>query len=92
MKTQPTTLVRMLMVLAFTIILGITVFGQSKNPQKVQDHTSIAEISGTAEGKTISYTNPYNNQSASNFAGAFNGTLNSHAEKFYCIDLQHCLV
>ena len=92
MKKQPTTFLRVLVVL--TLLLGISTnsFAQSKNNLSVKDYTSIARISGSAEGKTISYTNPYNNQGASNFAGTFNGTLNGHSEKFYCIDLQHGLV
>ncbi len=92
MKRQPTTLVRVIVVLALVLGLSSNSFAQSKNNLSVKDYTSIAEISGSAEGKTIAYTNPYNNQSASNFAGTFNGTLNGHSEKFYCIDLQHGLV
>ncbi len=91
MKIQPTTSVKVLVVLALIFGLNIGSFAQSKTSYNVKDHTSIAQISGTAEGKTVSYTNPYNHQSASNFAGTFNGTLNSHSEKFYCIDLQHGL-
>lgn len=92
MKKQPTTIVKVLMILALTFSLGLNTFAQSKNNFGVKDYTSIAQISGTSSGETVSYTNPFNNQSASNFAGTFHGTLNSNSEKFYCIDLQHGLV
>jgi len=92
LKTQSTTLVKMLMVISLVLTSFTSSFSQGKNIHSVKDYTSIAKISSSAEGKTIKYTNPYNNQLAENFAGAFNGTLNSHSEKFYCIDLQHGLV
>lgn len=88
MKKQPTISKRVLVVLALVFSFCAGLYAQNNS---VNDYTSIAKISGTADGKTIAYTNPYTNQSASNFAGTFKGTLNSNSEKFYCIDLQHNL-
>ena len=92
MINQPKPFLRVLILLS--LIFGFTTysFAQSKGIKQVTNYTSIAQVSGTAEGKSISYTNPYTNQSTSNFAGTFKGTLNSRSVKFYCIDLQHSLV
>lgn len=66
--------------------------GQTKFPNKPEDYTSIARVTSTAEGKNLTYINPYTNSSQTTFAGTFNGTLNSQSRKFYCIDLQQYLV
>ncbi|MEW6196070.1 MAG: SdrD B-like domain-containing protein [Bacteroidota bacterium] len=93
MNLQPKPFMRVLLSIVLLFGLTVTNLAQSKDGAKsVTDYTSYAQITGTAEGKTISYTNPYTHNSASNFAGTFNGTLNSNPEKFYCIDLQHGLV
>jgi len=80
------------------IILTSLIFGlftavsaQSKTLLKVQDHTSIAQISGTSNGQNVTYFNPYTSSNQTTFAGTFTGTLNSQAQKFYCIDLAHYL-
>ncbi len=93
MNLQPKPFMRVLLSIVLLFGLTVTNLAQSKDGAKsVTDYTSYAQITGTAEGKTINYTNPYTHNSASNFAGTFNGTLNSNPEKFYCIDLQHGLV
>jgi choice-of-anchor A domain-containing protein/uncharacterized repeat protein (TIGR01451 family)/TQXA domain-containing protein len=86
------------LILSLILLLSITLIdnslseAQSKGIKKTTNYTSIAKITGTAEGKSIKYTNPYTNQQAKHFAGTFKGTLNSQNEKFYCVDLQHSLV
>lgn len=92
MKNQPKLFIRALV--AVSLLLGLTIisFAQNKGIKQVTNYTSIAQVSGTADGKTIFYINPYTNNSVSNFAGTFKGTLNSQSVKFYCIDLQHSLV
>lgn len=82
------------LLILFFILVGFTnnLFAQLKGIKQTTNYTSIAKISGTAEGVSVSYINPYTNQSVSNFAGTFKGTLNSNSVKFYCIDLQHGLV
>lgn len=67
-------------------------FGQNKGIKQAANYTSIANVLQTAEGTSVSYINPYTNQSVTNFAGTLKGTLNSQLVKFYCIDLQHSLV
>ncbi len=92
MNLQPKPFLRVLLSIVLLFGLTVTNIAQSKDGAKsVTDYTSIAKITGTAEGKTIKYTNPYTHNNAENFAGVFNGTLNGNAEKFYCIDLQHGL-
>ena len=93
MYLQPKPILRVLFILTLLFGYSSNAFSQIKGGAKsVTDYTSYAKITATAEGKTIKYTNPYTNSTAQNFAGVFNGTLNSHSEKFYCIDLQHSLV
>ncbi len=76
----------------FLIAFSTFTFAQTKNGAKeVTDYTSIAKISGTADGKSVTYKNPFTNNNQTSFAGTFKGTLNGHSEKFYCIDLQHSL-
>ncbi|NJD22136.1 MAG: choice-of-anchor A family protein [Melioribacter sp.] len=73
-----------------SLIYGLTtnVIAQSKFLPKVQDHTSIAQIStSNAEGTGVSFINPYTNVRDTYFAGLFLGTLNSVSTKFYCIDI-----
>ena len=73
-----------------SLIYGLTtnVTAQSKFLPKVQDHTSIAQISSSnAEGTGVSFINPYTNVRDTYFAGLFLGTLNSVSTKFYCIDI-----
>ncbi len=77
--------------LLISIILNINLFAQKKFPDKPQDYTSIAKITGTAEGTSIKFTDPYLDSTVTYFAGTFNGTLNSQPTKFYCIDIQHLL-
>lgn len=91
MNHQPKLFLRAIIIVALFFGLNFTLSAQSKNPQSVKDYTSIAKISGTADGKSITFFNPYTNQNQTSFAGTFNGTLNSQATKFYCIDLGHNL-
>jgi len=73
-----------------SLIYGLTtnVIAQNKFLPKVQDHTSIAQISSSnAEGTGVSFINPYTNVRDTYFAGLFLGTLNSVSTKFYCIDI-----
>ncbi|MEJ5351708.1 MAG: thioester domain-containing protein, partial [Melioribacteraceae bacterium] len=92
MINQPKPLLRVLILLSLMFGLISYSFAQSKGIKQVSNYTSIAQVTGTAEGVSVSYINPYTNQSASNYAGTFKGTLNSQSVKFYCIDLQHSLV
>jgi len=78
--------------LAIFFVLNISVIADSGNKNKTQDHTSLAKITGTADGQNTKITNPYTNSQVTYFAGTFNGSLNSSNAKFYCIDLQHYLV
>lgn len=71
---------------------GNEVFGQNKFPNKPEDYTSIAKVTSTANGKNLTYKNPYTDSLITTFAGTFNGTLNSQSRKFYCIDLRNWLV
>ena len=84
-------LLRVIVFISLICGFSSNVIAQSKFLPKVQDYTSIAQISGTADGQSVTYKNPYTSSNQTTFAGTFNGTLNSHAEKFYCIDLQHYL-
>lgn len=91
MNNQPKLFLRVFAVLTLLFSLHFTLSAQSKIPYSVKDYTSIARISGTADGKSITFFNPFTNQNQTSFAGTFNGTLNSEAKKFYCIDLGHAL-
>lgn len=88
---QPKLFLRVFTVLTLLVSFNFTLLAQSKLPNSVKDYTSIARISGTADGKNITFFNPFTNQNQTSFAGTFNGTLNSEAKKFYCIDLGHSL-
>jgi choice-of-anchor A domain-containing protein/uncharacterized repeat protein (TIGR01451 family) len=83
---------RLLTLLAVFLLLTQTNFGQYKKGagDTPQDYTSIAKVSGTADGTGVSFQNS-SGDNFNNFAGTFNGTLNDNAEKFYCIDLYHPL-
>ncbi|MCX8057297.1 MAG: Cys-Gln thioester bond-forming surface protein, partial [Ignavibacteria bacterium] len=83
---------RLFLVFLVISLTSVYSYGQTKFPNKPEDYTSIARITSTAEGKNITYTNPYTSSSVTNFAGTFNGTLNSQPKKFYCIDLRQYLV
>ncbi|MCX7798264.1 MAG: choice-of-anchor A family protein [Melioribacter sp.] len=82
----------LLIVMILDVVFNFYSFAQSKGIKQVSNYTSIAKVSGTAEGTTVTYLNPYTNQYTSNFAGTFKGTLNSQSIKFYCIDLQQSIV
>ncbi|MCF6268716.1 MAG: choice-of-anchor A family protein [Melioribacteraceae bacterium] len=55
--------------------------------------TSIAIITGTDVGQKIGgLTNPYTGNPVDYWAGTFNGTVDSNAVNFYCIDINNGLV
>ncbi len=83
---------RVVIILILLSGLFANVSAQSKGIKQTANYTSIAQVSGTAEGVTVTYINPYTNNSSTNFAGTLKGTLNSQQVKFYCIDLQNGLV
>jgi choice-of-anchor A domain-containing protein/uncharacterized repeat protein (TIGR01451 family) len=92
MKLQPNFILRVCLVLTLSMGMYLTSsFAQNKGVKSVTDYTSIAKVTSTADGQNTTYTNPYTSSSQTTFAGTFNGTLNSQAVKFYCIDLQHSL-
>ncbi len=74
-------------------VVSSSVTAQSKKGDlfNTEDYTSIAQVSGTAKGKTVTFEDPYTNHDNQFWAGTFNGTVNSQSVKFYCIDLQHLL-
>ncbi|NWF91263.1 MAG: Cys-Gln thioester bond-forming surface protein, partial [Ignavibacteriaceae bacterium] len=86
------TLLRVTLALALLFVLSNTAISQKlTGVKKVADYTSIAKVTSYIDGVSITYTNPYSSTSQTSFAGAFDGTLNSQAKKFYCIDLSHNL-
>ena len=81
-------LLRVIVFISLIYGLSTNVFAQSKFLSKVQDHTSIAQVSSSnAEGTGVNFLNPYTNVRDTYFAGLFLGTLNSVSTKFYCIDI-----
>ncbi len=84
--------IKLLFVVLFVNLISVSVFAQTKFPTKPEDYTSIAKVTSTAEGKNLTYKNPYGDTLWTTFAGTFNGTLNSQSKKFYCIDLRQWLV
>ena len=81
-------LLRVIVFISLIYGLSTNVFAQSKFLPKVQDHTSIAQVSSSnAEGTGVNFLNPYTNVRDTYFAGLFLGTLNSVSTKFYCIDI-----
>ena len=92
MKKSTTTIVRMLFALLLLASFSFTAYAQKlTGEKKVADYTSIAKVSSYTDGVNVTYINPYTNSGQSTFAGAFDGTLNGSAKKFYCIDLAHNL-
>lgn len=88
MNTYTKLLLRVVVFISLIYGLTTNVIAQSKFLPKVQDHTSIAQISSSnAEGTGVSFINPYTNVRDTYFAGLFLGTLNSVSTKFYCIDI-----
>ena len=93
MMQQPKFRLTVILVLSLLLGLSYNSFAQSKGGVKnITDYTSIAKISGTQDGKNITYFNPITNQNSTNFVGTFKGTLNGTTKYFYCIDLGNFLV
>ncbi len=85
---------KLFFVLFLTVVFSATMFaGNKKSGDQVQDYTSIARVTSTAEGTNLNFLNPILDPPSyrTGWAGTFNGTLNSDAVKFYCIDLGHGL-
>ncbi|MDP2039174.1 MAG: SdrD B-like domain-containing protein, partial [Ignavibacteria bacterium] len=92
MKKSTTAMVSMLLAILLLASFSYPAYAQKvTGVKKVMDHTSIARVSTYTDGVNITYKNPYTNNNQTTFAGAFDGTLNSAAKKFYCIDLTHNL-
>ena len=92
MKKSTTAMVSMLLAILLLASFSYPAYAQKvTGVKKVMDHTSIASVSTYTDGVNITYKNPYTNNNQTTFAGAFDGTLNSAAKKFYCIDLTHNL-
>ena len=88
MNTYTKLFLRVVVFISLVYGLSTNVIAQSKFLPKVQDHTSIAQISSSnAEGTGVNFLNPYTDERDTYFAGLFNGTLNSVSTKFYCIDI-----
>lgn len=86
---------RLNVILILSLLMGLSYFSFAQNKggiKNITDYTSIAKISGTQDGKNITYFNPITNQNSTNFAGTFKGTLNGTTKYFYCIDLGNYLV
>ncbi|MFA3783372.1 choice-of-anchor A family protein [Melioribacteraceae bacterium 4301-Me] len=91
MKQHLNNVFMLVLLSAFLVVLSSTKAQIKSGAKKVTDYTSIAQVSGTADGINVTYKNPYTNNNQTSYAGTFKGTLNGNAEKFYCIDLQHNL-
>ncbi|MEW6654519.1 MAG: SdrD B-like domain-containing protein, partial [Bacteroidota bacterium] len=92
MNKKATAIKRMLIAILLLASFSYSAFAQKiTGEKKVTDHTSIAKVTSHTDGVSVTYTNPYTNAAQSTFAGAFDGTLNSTAKKFYCIDLTNNL-
>ncbi|MFA7229035.1 MAG: Cys-Gln thioester bond-forming surface protein, partial [Melioribacteraceae bacterium] len=84
MNNRLTAIYRVIFTLALLVLLSATALAQKGNVKGALDYTSNIIVTGTGEGKTLSFTGHSNA-----FAGIINGTLNGEATKFYCIDLAH---
>ncbi|KAB2846970.1 MAG: choice-of-anchor A family protein [Melioribacteraceae bacterium] len=60
------------------------------NGTKDMQGTNIARVTGKDKGVDgLKFTNPYNNNQLTVYAGTFKGTLDGNNAKFYCIDISH---
>jgi len=72
----------------FTLLLCV-VFTNAYS--QIQYGLSEANLTGTGQGESVTFTDPYTNSSRSTFAGEMIATVDGHATLFYCVDIRRTL-
>ncbi|MBK8981404.1 MAG: T9SS type A sorting domain-containing protein [Ignavibacteria bacterium] len=76
---------RVILFFSFLIIAALNTVTYS------QYGLSDAIVTSTAEGRNVTFTDPYTNNSRETFAGLMNGTIDGNSTKFYCVDIKRTL-